>query len=43
MEAMISDADNFFIEFHKDFTGEDRAIILAAMLFLDYIYFENGD
>ena len=40
---MVSEADNFFLEFHKSFNGEDRAIVLAALLFLDYVYFENGD
>ena len=40
---MISDADNFFLEFHNNSNGEDRALLLAAIFLLDFIYFERGD
>ena len=41
MKAMVSDADNFMCEFPKSCTQEERALLLAGTLFLDYMFFED--
>jgi hypothetical protein len=41
LKAAFSDADNFAIHFPKGATSEDKALIMAATLFMDYRYFEE--
>jgi len=41
LKAMMSDADNFSINFPANATKEDKALIMSAVLFLDYRYFEE--
>jgi hypothetical protein len=41
-EAMVSDADDFMMEFPPSATPEDRMLLMAAMIFMDYCYFEEG-
>jgi hypothetical protein len=41
-KAMISDADNFALQFPKDATKEDKALLLAAVIMLDFMYFEEN-
>jgi|ETNmetMinimDraft_14_1059893.scaffolds.fasta_scaffold549066_1 hypothetical protein len=40
---MVSDADSFHLGYPEHATGEDRALLLSALLLLDYMYFERGD
>eukprot|EP01016_Furgasonia_blochmanni_P007714 TRINITY_DN13092_c0_g1_i1.p1 TRINITY_DN13092_c0_g1~~TRINITY_DN13092_c0_g1_i1.p1 ORF type:complete len:581 (+),score=45.64 TRINITY_DN13092_c0_g1_i1:195-1937(+) len=42
MKAMMSDADNFAVEFPLTCSLEERALLLAATLFLDFRYFEES-
>jgi len=39
--AMVSEADNFSLNFPHKSTKEQRALLLCAVLFLDYRYFEE--
>ncbi len=39
---MVSDADNFILNFPIDATGQDRALLLGAALLLDFRYFEQS-
>lgn len=39
--AMISNADNFSLHFPNNATKEDKALLMAAVLFLDFRYFEQ--
>ncbi len=39
---MISDADNFSINFPYKATLKERAILMAASFFFDYRYFEHN-
>jgi len=41
INAMVSDADNFAVHFPNNATKEDKALILSAVLLLDYRYFEE--
>ena len=41
LKAMISDADNFALEFPKNSSWEDRTLLMAATLFIDYMLFEE--
>ncbi len=41
MAASFSDMDNFFIEFPATCTPDDKALLMAAGLLLDYTYFEE--
>jgi hypothetical protein len=41
LKAMISDADNFAVHFPAACTKEDKALIMCAVLFLDFRYFEE--
>jgi len=38
---MVSDANNFTIYFPNNATEEDKALVMSAVLFLDYRYFEE--
>jgi len=40
--AAISDADNFSVNFPPKATKEDKALIMAAVIFLDFRYFEEN-
>lgn len=37
----FGDADNFSLVFPDNATKEDKALLLAATLMLDYMYFED--
>ena len=38
---MISDADNFALEFPQTANWEERSLLLGAILFIDYMMFEE--
>ena len=38
---MFSDADNFGIDFSPDMDWEKRSLLLATILFIDYMMFEE--
>lgn len=38
---MVGDADNFSLIFPKGASKEDKALLLAIKLMMDYIYFED--
>lgn len=42
MKAAISDADNFSLVFPKKATKEIRAVLMAAVIMLDFMFFEEG-
>jgi len=39
--AMVSEADNFSVHFPANCTKEDKALIMCAVMFLDFRYFEE--
>lgn len=41
LKAMLSDADNFALEFPKNSNWEERSLLMAATLFIDYMMFEE--
>lgn len=41
LKSMLSDADNFALEFPADANWEDRSLLLATILFIDYMVFEE--
>jgi len=40
-KAMVSDADNFALNFPANATKEDKALLMCAVLFLDFRHFEQ--
>jgi len=40
-KAMFSEADNFACHFPANATAEDKALIMSAVMFLDFRYFEE--
>jgi len=41
-KAMISDSDNFAMTFPANATKEDKALLMCAIIFLDFRYFEEN-
>jgi len=41
LKNAFGDADNFSLVFPDNATKEDKALLLAATLMLDYMYFED--
>jgi len=41
LKAMISNSDNFSVHFPANATKEDKALLMCAVLFLDFRYFEE--
>ena len=41
--ACVSDADCFKVAFPPNASPEDKALILAATVFIDYRYFEKNN
>jgi len=41
LNAMVSDADNYAINFPNGATKEEKALLMSAALLLDYLYFEE--
>ncbi|EGR28278.1 scramblase family protein, putative [Ichthyophthirius multifiliis] len=41
--SYISDTSNFQVQFPTDASAEDKALILSATLFLDFMYFEENN
>jgi hypothetical protein len=39
---MIGDVDSFQIIFPENATADDRALLMCAVLFMDYNYFESN-
>ena len=37
----MTDMDNFFVEFPPMATADDKALLMAAALLLDFTYFEE--
>eukprot|EP00026_Physarum_polycephalum_P013245 Phypoly_transcript_13625.p1 GENE.Phypoly_transcript_13625~~Phypoly_transcript_13625.p1 ORF type:complete len:309 (-),score=55.49 Phypoly_transcript_13625:9-935(-) len=42
LKEIFTDADNFFIEFPPAATARQRAGLLGALFFIDYLYYEDG-
>jgi len=42
MAAMVTNLENFLIHFPQNATKEDKALIMAAVLFADYRFFQSG-
>jgi len=42
LKASMSDADNFSVFFPPKATKEDKALLMAAVIFLDFRYFEEN-
>ena len=42
LKAAISDADNFSLVFPTQATREERALLMAAVIMLDFMYFEEN-
>eukprot|EP01016_Furgasonia_blochmanni_P008246 TRINITY_DN13323_c0_g2_i2.p1 TRINITY_DN13323_c0_g2~~TRINITY_DN13323_c0_g2_i2.p1 ORF type:complete len:339 (-),score=40.71 TRINITY_DN13323_c0_g2_i2:89-1045(-) len=42
LKALTSTADNFALPYPEDATPEDRALLMAAVIFLDYRFFEGS-
>jgi hypothetical protein len=42
LASLISDADDFELTFPASANAEDRMLLLAAMIFMDYCYFEES-
>ena len=40
LQAMTTDADNFYLSFPKDIAAGDKALLMSAVLFLDFRHFE---
>lgn len=40
---MVGDADNFSLIFPRGASKEDKALLLAVTLMMDYMYFEDKD
>jgi Scramblase len=43
LKAMISDADNFDLVFPPGATWQQKALLIASTLFIDYRLFEEKD
>lgn len=43
LKSCIGDSDNFSLGFPLRATPEDKTLLMAAALFLDFMYFENKD
>jgi hypothetical protein len=41
-KAFVSDSDCFKVAFPKNASPEDKALIMAATIFIDYRYFEEN-
>jgi len=41
LKAMVSVADNFSLQFPNNCTKEDKALLMCAVMFLDFRYFEE--
>jgi len=39
-KSLTTTADNFFVEFPKNNNGKRRALLMASLIFLDYMFFE---
>jgi len=42
VKAALSDADNFALHFPANASKEDKALLMSAVLFLDFRYFEEN-
>ncbi|MCP4499607.1 MAG: hypothetical protein GY822_06525 [Deltaproteobacteria bacterium] len=42
LQEMVSDADNFGVEWAEDLAGEDRLMLISMVFFLDLLHFESG-
>lgn len=42
LAGMISDTDDFLLKFPLGSTVQDKMLLMASMIFLDYCYFESG-
>ena len=42
MKAAISDADNFSLVFPKKATKEMKGVLMAAVIMMDFMFFEEG-
>lgn len=42
MKAAVSDADNFSLVFPKKAKKEMRAVLMAAVIMLDFMFFEES-
>ena len=43
MQEMFTDADNFGVEFPKELPSSSKALLLAAVFLVDFMFFEDND
>ncbi len=41
IKSMLTDADNFGVEFTPKMDWKDRSLLLATVMFIDYMIFEE--
>jgi len=41
MKSAITDADNFSMIFPSDASAENRALLMASLILMDFTYFEE--
>lgn len=41
MKNMLSDADNFGVDYPREMSWEHRTLVMSAMLLIDYMMFED--
>ena len=42
MKALVNDSDNFSLVFPEGSNAEERALLMGAVIMLDFMYFEEG-
>jgi len=41
IKSMVTDADNFGVEFTPDMDWKDRTLLMVSCIFIDYMMFEE--
>lgn len=41
-KELFTDADNFVVEFPQNASGKERMLLLTALFFIDFLFFENN-
>jgi len=42
MKSQLTDLDNFFVEFPKKSTYQDRCLLIATAIMMDFAFFEEN-
>ena len=42
MKSLVNDSDNFSLLFPEKSNAEERALLMAAVIMLDFMFFEEG-